>query len=676
MTPSRTRLSTFAPHHQLAVGCAILCAAASLSSVLAAEVTRGPYLNSGTPSSVVVRWRTDEPTASVVNFGTTQGQLTGTVTLPGPTTEHVVTVSNLAPNTRYYYAIGDGTAMLSGGNADTFFETAPAVGTTKPTRIWVLGDSGTGGYSTAPRRVADAYKNSPLFQHPDVWLMLGDNAYGSGEDYEYQDAVFDTYPDFLRNSVLWSTMGNHETYNGLDPLPYYEIFTFPTNAEAGGVPSGTEHYYSFDYGNIHFVCLDSQTDALRAAGGAQAQWLQADLAATTQRWIIAFYHHPPYTKGTHNSDSESDHIEMRQNIQPILEASGVDFVLGGHSHSYERSMLLSGHFGHSSTLTAAMKIDSGDGRESGTGAYGKDPGANPGTVYTVAGHSGHVGGYYGLNHPANVVSMAVLGSVFIDVDGDRLDAKMIDSTGVIRDSFTISKAPVVTVKASGETVPENTGASMNVTVTRTRGLDQVWTVPLELSGTATAEDDFLPPPATVTLGVGAASASVSITPVADALSEGTESVIVAAGPGPKWRVRLPQSSSAFSIIDTPMQEWLASQFGANANNPAIAGLTADPDGDGIPNALERALGLLPLTPSNAPQATNSTGFLTLEYFEPTGNSDLAITVKGSNDLINWSEADITEIERVPVAGGFRVKVQDFVPFGSTAHRYLRLEVRY
>jgi hypothetical protein len=125
-----------------------------------------------------------------------------------------------------------------------------------------------------------------------------------------------------------------------------------------------------------------------------------------------------------------------------------------------------------------------------------------------------------------------------------------------------------------------------------------------------------------------------------------------------------------------MQEWLVSQFGANANNPAIAGLTADPDGDGIPNALERALGLSPITPSIAPQATNTAGFLTLEYFEPTGNTDLAITVKGSDDLNTWSETGITEIERVPVAGGTRVKVQDFVPFGTTARRYLRLEVRY
>ena len=78
-------------------------------------------------------------------------------------------------------------------------------------------------------------------------------------------------------------------------------------------------------------------------------WRENDLAETTQKWIIAYWHHPPYTKGSHNSDSESRLVDMRENALPILESSGVDLVLSGHSHSYERSYQLHGHYGTSGT---------------------------------------------------------------------------------------------------------------------------------------------------------------------------------------------------------------------------------------------------------------------------------------------------------------------------------------
>ncbi len=66
-------------------------------------------------------------------------------------------------------------------------------------------------------------------------------------------------------------------------------------------------------------------------------WLTQDLAATTKEWIIAFRHYPPYSKGSHDSDTESPLIQTRENALPILEAAGVDLVLSGHGHSYERS---------------------------------------------------------------------------------------------------------------------------------------------------------------------------------------------------------------------------------------------------------------------------------------------------------------------------------------------------
>jgi len=75
----------------------------------------------------------------------------------------------------------------------------------------------------------------------------------------------------------------------------------------------------------------------RATNSPMANWLRADLDANTNQWLIAFWHHPPYSKGSHDSDDEIELIEMRQNIVPILEAHGVDLVVCGHSHNYERS---------------------------------------------------------------------------------------------------------------------------------------------------------------------------------------------------------------------------------------------------------------------------------------------------------------------------------------------------
>ena len=188
--------------------------------------------------------------------------------------------------------------------------------------------------------------------------MLGDNAYERGMDDEYQYAVFDMYPELLRGTVLWPTIGNHDTAQATTvpaTLPYLQIFSLPAAAEAGGVASGTEKYYSFDYGNIHFVCLDSMTSD-RSPGGPMATWLQNDLAATQQQWVVAFWHHPPYSKGSHNSDTETQLVEMRQNFLPILEAGGVDLVLAGHSHSYERSYLIDGHYGTSATFLSLIHI--------------------------------------------------------------------------------------------------------------------------------------------------------------------------------------------------------------------------------------------------------------------------------------------------------------------------------
>jgi len=126
----------------------------------------------------------------------------------------------------------------------------------------------------------------------------------------------------------------------------------------------------------------------------------------------------------------------------VLEAYGVDLVLSGHSHNYERSYLLNGHYGYSPTLANSMIKDAGNGRTNGTGAYLKTstgPASNAGAVYVVAGSSGWATQLQPRNHPAMYVTLLRMGSMVIDIDGNRLDARFLRETGAIDDYFTIIK---------------------------------------------------------------------------------------------------------------------------------------------------------------------------------------------------------------------------------------------
>jgi len=403
------------------------------------EVTRGPYLQVGSPTGVIVRFRTATEQTGRVAYGSAPGQLTLQADEASPTTEHEIELTDLTPDTLYYYAVGNTAEMLVGNDERHRFITPPIAGTARPTRVWFIGDSGTGG--PAPRSVYNAYADLAGSDPTHLWGLLGDNAYSTGTDQQYQDKFFDVFPEMLRRSVVWPTMGNHDLFDEIDQTwPYTDSFTLPQAGEAGGFGSGTESYYSYDYANIHFVVLDSH-GSNRGPGGPMLTWLQQDLADTLADWIIAYWHHPPYSDGSHKSDLEQPLIEMRQNAVPIFEGYGVDLVITGHSHNYERSFFIDGHYDVSSTFGPGHIVDGGDGRHDGTtGPYTKLPGgvAHVGAIYTVAGTGALISGAT-LQHPAMLVGLNVLGSVILDVDDDRLDARFLDTTGAVLDYFTISK---------------------------------------------------------------------------------------------------------------------------------------------------------------------------------------------------------------------------------------------
>jgi len=159
-------------------------------------------------------------------------------------------------------------------------------------------------------------------------------------------------------------------------------------------------------------------------------------------WIVAAWHRPPYSKGLlHDSDVETSEIRMRQFVLPILDNYGVDAVFSGHSHDYERSYFIDGHYGLSSTFDDSFKVESGDGDPAGDGAYRKvdvGPGPHTGTVYVVNGSGSEVR-MTTLNHPAMIRGLLELGSVVLDIDDTTLTAQFLTSTGAVHDAFRIVK---------------------------------------------------------------------------------------------------------------------------------------------------------------------------------------------------------------------------------------------
>lgn len=450
----------------------LLAATASLTCLAQAKISRAPYLQLASDSAIHIVWRTDSAITPSVKFGLQKDQLTlsssseniiirktgkegkdlKTTPLhsaPDGTFQFETKLTNLKPDTLYHYAVYDGDNRLTADDGTYTFRTHPVPGTQRDLYFWAVGDSGTG--KTDQQKVFQAMLEYNLKNKLtlDMYLHVGDMAYTSGKDSQFQKGFFKVYEPTLRNTTCWPAMGNHEGYTSKGETgvgPYYDAYISPTKGEAGGVPSGTEAYYSYNYGRVHFIVLNSH-DLDRRPTAAMAQWLKEDLAKTstkTSDWLIAFWHHPPYTMGSHNSDKEHQLTEMREHILPILESSGVDLVLTGHSHIYERSMLIDGAYDTPTTAENHV-LDDGDGNIKGDGSYQKSPGLKPneGTVQIVAGNGGQ-----GLTRKgySPVMRRSILehGSVLTHVTKDTLKCIMLDKNGTVADEFQIEKKKPVT----------------------------------------------------------------------------------------------------------------------------------------------------------------------------------------------------------------------------------------
>ena len=424
-----------------------------------AVLLRGPYLQAASSNSIVIRWRTDVLIRGYVRYGIAPDQLDQTAQDSDLVSEHKILLKGLQPSTKYYYSIGSWKDKLQSGPGN-YFVTLPIPGAIGLYRVGVIGDCGNN--SINQRTVRDQFVHFIGDSGLTSWILLGDNAYYTGRDAEFQSNFFNIYKDnLLPKYPMYPSPGNHDYYDGdsaeekvqkTHHVAYYQNFTMPANGEAGGIASHSPSYYSFDIGNIHFLSLDSygiEEDQYRLYDTAspQVQWVKEDLQANKNKgWVIAYWHHPPYTMGSHNSDKEQELVHIRENFIQILERYGVDLVLCGHSHDYERSHLIKGHYGPEASFNPAVNILNGS-----SALYDGSPNSCPfikdsangyqGTVYVVSGSAGQLGGKQ-TSFPHDALPYADAdhgGAGMLEIQGNRLDWKWVCADGVIRDHFTMMK---------------------------------------------------------------------------------------------------------------------------------------------------------------------------------------------------------------------------------------------
>jgi hypothetical protein len=182
---------------------------------------------------------------------------------------------------------------------------------TNSVRFAVIGDSGTGDrpqYEVG-EQMARYHASFPF----DFVLMMGDNIYGSETPADMKRKFEDPYKPLLDAGVkFYACLGNHDNPN----QRLYKPFNM-----------GGQRFYSFKKGNVSFFALDSNY-----MDPPELEWLTTQLSQSGSAWNICYFHHPLYTHARfHGAD-----VDLRTRIEPIFEKSGVNVVLAGHQHVYER----------------------------------------------------------------------------------------------------------------------------------------------------------------------------------------------------------------------------------------------------------------------------------------------------------------------------------------------------
>jgi hypothetical protein len=281
-------------------------------------MTRGPYLQATTSDSTMILWQTRDASRSSVEYGTTAalGSAAGTdeggLSLPGSTT-HEATLKGLTPGGTYYYRVVDGSTPLTSTQS---FKTAAPPGASF--RFLAFGDSGTG--STAQMDVARKLAGEDVA----FAVHTGDVVYDGGDARKFDERFFAPYGSWLGTRCLYATIGNHDASSHSE---YGHVFRGPRG-------SLDDRSYVFDWGDARFVCVDtSAVDQM----STPTSWLEGVLAGNTRKWLVVFTHVPPYSSSRHGSNTHIQH-----GVSALAERYGVDLVLNGHEHSYERTTPIHG----------------------------------------------------------------------------------------------------------------------------------------------------------------------------------------------------------------------------------------------------------------------------------------------------------------------------------------------
>lgn len=312
------------------IGLASLIVAASCS---AATLVRAPYLQNVSTEGATILWATSGPGRGAVEYSA-DGEPFHAATaqvrefLPHATSRHTfqheVELKGLRPGREYSYRVLVDGAVLKDGLS--FRTSGPG-----PFVFLAFGDSGTG--SAVQRRLAERMTEK---ENPAFVLHAGDLSQENG-DFDHLEAVyFKVYAELMSRTPFFPTPGNHDYWTDYG-APYRAVHS-PPRANVAVQDAG--RYYSFDWSNAHFISLDTNLLEFTEDAQRMLEWLERDLQRQTKFWKVAYFHHPPYPTGHHRQNEIS--AMVRERVLPVLERHGVQLVLNGHEHSYQRSVPLRG----------------------------------------------------------------------------------------------------------------------------------------------------------------------------------------------------------------------------------------------------------------------------------------------------------------------------------------------
>ncbi|MFO0565349.1 MAG: metallophosphoesterase family protein [Polyangiaceae bacterium] len=364
-------------HRALVSSLPALAAALLAPAALAAPKFLRLSYTDATATSMTVTWNTTANVAGEVQFGTSSGTYSKTVTATklqanaGLGYIHEATLTGLSPGTKYFYIAG---AAADGFSAESSFATGPTESSTCGNfKFAFLADNRPdpifGGGDNWPQIMGQAGAHKPAF------ILNGGDLVIDGDKIDQWLALLGWTEPVAKSIPFMPAMGNHDTGPGSgDTANYNQIFALPRSQGANS--SGTEDYYYFTYGNAIFVALS--TDSFK--GGSipfanQAAWLDAVLTQNPKKWKFVYYHKPTYTTEVLFSISHASN-EENQNaaLVPVFDKHHVDVVFTSHNHWYERF----------EPSACATKGNPGSGNPCSVGAQNYAGG----TVYLVSGGAG------------------------------------------------------------------------------------------------------------------------------------------------------------------------------------------------------------------------------------------------------------------------------------------------